>query len=194
MTSTLVAVLGRTLLGRKRRNFARDERGVTAIEFGILALPFFMIIGATLETSVVFMAAQVLDSAVQDTSRMIRTGQNRETGVTTAAAFKARVCDRLYGLFSDCSGLHVEVNVVTSFASATISPPVDATACSADKTKCAWSRPESFAPGQGSSIVVVQVYYKWPVVVGLGGYNIGNLNDGTRLIGGTAILRNEPYT
>ena len=39
------------MLGRKGRNFARDERGVTAIEFGILALPFFMIIGATLETS-----------------------------------------------------------------------------------------------------------------------------------------------
>lgn len=153
-----------------------------------------MIIGATLETSVVFLSAQVLDSAVQDVSRLVRTGQNRELGVTSIATFKTRICDRLYGLFSNCNALHVEVNVVTNFASATISPPVDSTACSTDKTKCNWTRPEIFETGQGSSIVVVQVYYKWPVVVGLGGYNIGNLNDGTRLIGGTSILRNEPYT
>ena len=194
MTITLRTVVGRKAKRLKSRGFARDERGATAIEFGILALPFFMIIGATLETAVVFLSAQVLDSAVQDVSRLVRTGQNRTLGVTSAAAFKARVCDRLYGLFSDCSALHVEVDVVTNFASATISPPIDVAACTTDKTKCSWSRPESFSAGQGSSIVVVQVYYKWPVVVGLGGYNIGNLGDGTRLIGGTAVLRNEPYT
>ena len=83
---------------------------------------------------------------------------------------------------------------MTNFSSATISPPVDTAACALDKTKCNWNRPESFSPGQGSSIVVVQVYYKWPVVVGLGGYNVGNLGDSTRLMGGTTILRNEPFT
>ena len=182
------------LLGSRRRRFTRDERGATAVEFGLLALPFFMIIGAILETSVVFLSGQVLDSAVQDVSRLIRTGQIRELGINSVSTFKARVCDRLYGLFSNCNGLHVEVNVVTNFSSATISPPVDTAACSLDKTKCNWNRPESFSPGQGSSIVVVQVYYKWPVVVGLGGYNVGNLSDSTRLMGGTTILRNEPFT
>ena len=194
MTSKLASMAGRALLGNRRRKFARDQRGATAVEFGLLALPFFMIIGAILETSVVFLSGQVLDSAVQDVSRLIRTGQIRELGINSASAFKARVCERLYGLFSDCDDLHVEVNVVTNFASATVSPPVDAAACAVDKDKCDWSRPETFSPGQGSSIVVVQVYYKWPVVVGLGGYNIGNLGDGTRLMGGTTILRNEPYT
>lgn len=194
MRRIFAAVTGKGLPNFRRRSFARDERGATAIEFGILALPFFMIIGATLETAVVFMAGQVLESAVQDVSRLVRTGQIREFGINSTATFKARVCDRLYGLFSDCNALHVEVNVVNLFADVTISPPVDTVACVTDKTKCNWSRPESFSPGQGNSIVVVQVYYKWPVVVGLGGYNIGNLNDGTRLMGGTAILRNEPFT
>jgi Flp pilus assembly protein TadG len=185
---------GKALLGSQRRQFARDERGATAVEFGLLALPFFMIIGAILETSVVFLSGQVLDSAVQDVSRLIRTGQIRELGINSVDTFKSRVCDRLYGLFSDCDELHVEVNVVTNFSSATISPPVNTTACAADKTQCAWSRSENFSAGQGNSIVVVQVYYKWPVVVGLGGYNIGNLSDNTRLMGGTTILRNEPFT
>lgn len=194
MGSVWAAVLSRRPQGARRRAFARDERGTTAIEFGILALPFFMIVGATLETAVVFLSSQVLDSAVQDVSRLVRTGQIREMGINSTATFKAGVCDRLYGLFSNCSGLHVEVKVVTDFASATVSPPIDVAACTSDKTKCAWSRPESFSPGQGSAIVVVQVYYKWPVVVGVGGYTLGNLSDGTRLIGGTAVLRNEPFT
>lgn len=183
------------LFAPSRRKFACDERGATAVEFGLLALPFFMIIGAILETSVVFLSAQVLDSAVQDVGRLIRTGQIRELGINSTATFKARVCDRLYGLFTDCpNGLHVEVNVVKLFADAAISPPVDPKACAVDNTACGWTRPEVFSPGQGSSIVVVQVYYKWPVVVGLGGYNVGNLPDGSRLMGGTTIIRNEPFT
>ncbi|RYE39513.1 MAG: pilus assembly protein, partial [Hyphomicrobiales bacterium] len=60
---------------RSAGQFGRDDRGVTIIEFGILALPFFTIIAAILETSLVFFAGQILDSAVQDAGRLIRTGQ-----------------------------------------------------------------------------------------------------------------------
>ena len=69
---------------RRRRGFARDDSGVTAIEFGLLALPFFSILGAILETSLVFLSGQVLESAVQDTSRLIRTGQAQVASVTAA--------------------------------------------------------------------------------------------------------------
>lgn len=195
MASKFATLVGRRLLGLRRHNFLRDERGVTAVEVGLLALPFFMIIGAILETSVVFLAGQVLDSAVQDASRLIRTGQAKGMGIVNEATFRTNVCSRLYGLFSDCEErLHVEVDLVTNFSSATVSPPIDMLACKSDPDLCEWSRPEKFAPGQGSSIVVVQVYYKWPVVVGLGGYTLGNLNDGTRLMGGSTVLRNEPFT
>ena len=61
---------------RRWRLFMRDETGVTAVEFAILALPFFSIIVAIMETSVILLAGAILDSAVQDTSRVIRTGRN----------------------------------------------------------------------------------------------------------------------
>ena len=57
------------------RGFRRDERGTTAIEFGILGMPFFALLAAILETSYVFLAGQILDTAVQDSARFIRTGQ-----------------------------------------------------------------------------------------------------------------------
>ncbi len=187
-------MVGRRLLGLQRSKLLRDERGATAVEFGLLALPFFMIVGAILETAVVFLSGQILDTAVQDVSRLIRTGQVREMGITTAQDFKDRVCERLYGLFTNCDALHVEVDVQDTgrFSDITISAPIDFANCKKDA--CDWTRPEVFSAGQGSSIVVVQVYYKWPAIVSLGGYHLGNLGDGTRLMSGTTVLRNEPFT
>ena len=65
---------------RRWRGFAHDESGVTAIEFGLLAVPFFSILGAILETSLVFLSGQVLESAVQDASRLIRTAPRSSPG------------------------------------------------------------------------------------------------------------------
>ncbi|MBS3849923.1 pilus assembly protein [Devosia sp. J2-20] len=187
-----------TLLGRLIRRVCRrkagaallrNERGTTAVEFALLGLPFFMIIGAILETSVVFLSSQVLESAVQDTSRLIRTGRSQGT-ITTAAEFKTKVCDRLFGLYGDCSGLHVEVSTINDFASAAISPPVDWT-CEVD---CTWSRPETYVAGKGSSIVVVQVYYKWPILLSLGEMSLANLPGQKRLLATSTVFRSEPYS
>ena len=188
MAIGLVTLLTRALLPLGRSAFMRDQRGATAVELGLLALPFFSIIGAILETSLVFLSGQVLESAVQDTSRLIRTGQSQGV-IYNAADFKASVCDRLYGLFGNCSGLHVEVQTVLDFTSVAISPPFDRT-CEAD---CQWTRPESYAPGVGTSFVVVQVYYKWPVILSIGDMTLANLPEQKRLLATSAVFRNEPF-
>lgn len=184
---------GRTRLLR-RRSFLRDERGVTAIEFGLLALPFFAIIGAILETSLVFLSGQLLDSAVQDVSRLIRTGQAQGVNLNVDD-FRTKVCDRLHGLFPNCDdGLHVEVRLVSQFAGLDITPPVDWN-CNAKQAGCNdWTRPESYTPGQGSNIVVVQVYYKLPTIVPFDGLGLNSLPDGRRLMGAATVFRNEPFT
>lgn len=197
MAGRIASQIGRIVLPR-RRNFARDDRGVTAIEFGILALPFFSILAAILETSIVFLSGQVLDSAVQDVSRLVRTGQAQQAGISSAR-FKEMVCDRLFGLFADCDGpggLHVEMGLISSFGAFDMSPPVK-WECGANEDPLVcnrWTRPEVYTPGQGSNIVAVQVYYKWPIIVPFGGLGLGNLPDGRRLIGAAAVFRNEPFT
>lgn len=187
---------------RQVSGFARDERGVTAIEFGLLALPFFSILGAILETSVVFLSGQVLESAVQDASRLIRTGEAQQAAITPDG-FKDLICDRVYGLFRDCDSLHVEVNVIDAFSDIDMSAPVNWTCGEAEAgeteaqaaARCAaWTRPESFTPGNGTSIVTVQVYYKWPVIVPFGGLGLANLPDGRRVMGAATVFRNEPFT
>ena len=176
-------------LFRQARRLIRDDDGVTAIEFGILAFPFFGIIGAIMQTSLVFLASQVLESAVHDASRAIRTGQAQTTSMTLEQ-FRTDVCGRLYGMFADCDGLHVRVNVVTNFQSATVSTPL-APSCAAP---CDWTEAETFTPGAGKSVVLVQVYYRYPIIVQLGPLGMANMADGRRLMGSVAVFQNEPFS
>jgi Flp pilus assembly protein TadG len=171
---------------RRGRKLLRDQRGTTAIEFGILAIPFFVIVGAILETAVVFLASQILDSAVQDASRLILTGQAQNASYTLDD-FKGAVCDHLYGMFN-CDNLQIRVNTVTDFASATTTPPIDPS----DPTQ--WKLVPAFQPGTGSSIVMVQVYYKWPTILNFAGLDLASYSDGTRLLGAVRVFENEPFT
>lgn len=172
------------------RRFWRADSGTTMIEFALLGPIFFGLLGATLETSIVFLTGQIVESAVQDTGRAIRTGQAQKRG-DSLNNFRAAVCSRTLGLI-DCSQLHIEITAVNDFASATVKPPVDWNC----KSKCGWTRPESYSPGQGSSTVLVQVYYKYPLVLTSGFFGLGqsNLADGKRLIGTATVFKNEPFT
>lgn len=174
---------------RHSRRFKRDDRGVTVVEFALLALPFFSVVGAILQTSLVFLASQVLESAVHDSSRTIRTGQAQGANMTIEG-YRSAVCDQLFGLFPDCSGLHIRVNTVTNFQSATVAPPVPAD-CVAP---CDWTENESWTPGVGKSVVLVQVYYRYPVVVQLGPFGMANMGDGRRLLGSATVFQNEPFS
>jgi Flp pilus assembly protein TadG len=175
-------------LSRRLRAFWRDERGATAIELGILAVPFFALVGAMLETALVFLASQTLDSGVQDASRFIRTGQVQAITGYNLADFQAAICDRLFGLFN-CNNLKIVVSTVDNFASATVpSTPLDPT----DPTK--WTITPAFNPGTGSSVIMVQVYYKWPTFMNFGGFRLGSSADGTYLMSTVRVFKNEPFT
>jgi Flp pilus assembly protein TadG len=177
------------LARRAGRAFARDERGVTLLEFGFLALPFFTIIFAMIETTMVFFAGQILDAAVDDASRLIRTGQ-AQTEEFDLTDFREQVCDELYGLF-DCGAVKLKVSVVTNFTSATAAPPTQ-TGSDCDPS-CDWTIEESYKAGTGKQIVMVQAYYKWPVIVNLPGFNFQNQPDGVRLLGTVRVFANEPF-
>jgi Flp pilus assembly protein TadG len=183
MTISLASLIGRSL-----RRLWRDQSGVTAIEFGLLAPPLFAIIGVILETSVMFLSSQVLDSAVHDAARQIRTGQLQQQHYNLAQ-FETLVCSRLFGLFRDCSGLQVSVTPVSNFTSAQVTMPVDPNCVE----NCPWLLNETFDAGAKSSTMIVQVYYKWPVVLNIPSLMPNKMKDGTVLMGSVDVFRNEPF-
>jgi len=186
--------MGRTGSRRKTRGLlrlVRDERGVTVIEFALLGLPFFTIVAAILETTLIFFAAQILDSAVNDSARLIRTGQAQSAGYEIAD-YRRAICSGLYRLF-DCNAVKIKVTVIDRFSDYEPGSPV-ATGEDCTPEACEWTLEEGFAPGVGNQVVIVEAYYRWPTLLRLPGFNMQNLPDGTRLLGAARLFQNEPFT
>lgn len=166
---------------------------MTAIEFGILALPFFTIIFAIIETTMVFFAGQVLDSAVEDASRMIKTGQAQAASYDMDD-FRSLMCGYTFGLFgTSCAEVKIKVQKISSFSSTTTSNTVQTCDYSGTKT-CTWTVTEDFTPGAGRDVIQVFAYYRWPLLVNLPYFNMKNQPDSYRLLGATRVFRNEPFS
>ncbi|NOZ33551.1 MAG: pilus assembly protein [Alphaproteobacteria bacterium] len=168
---------------KRSRAFARDENGVTLIEFGLLALPFFSIIGAILETAIVFFAAQVLDSAVGDAARLVRTGQ-AATQSYTLSEFREVMCGNSFGMFN-CADFKLRVSEISTFNAADFATPLD--------SDSNWVINETYTSGQGKSVMFIEVYYKWPVIMNLFGFNLSTESDNTRLLSAARVFKNEPF-
>jgi Flp pilus assembly protein TadG len=166
------------------RRLVRQQDGAAAVEFGLIAAPFLALVFAIMETAIVFFAGQALETAVADSSRLILTGQAQSQGFD-AGAFKNAACAKIYGLFNCQSGVYVDVNTFSSFSSVTMPSPVDA--------QGNFQNNFSYNPGGPGDIVVVRLFYQYPVYVSLLGFGLSNVSGGKRLLAATAAFRNEPY-
>lgn len=165
------------LLGR----FGRREDGAAAVEFALLALPFFWILFVIFETAGVIFTDIALQNAVTETARLIRTGQAQNQGMN-AGTFKDKMCENIAS-YINCENIRVYV-----VKSATL-PITGANLMEADE-----DTPEAFDAGGPMEWVIVQAYYDWKLAVpGISGLaNMGDDSDVRRLVAG-AMFRNEPY-
>jgi len=170
----------RLLSLRVVRRFARKEDGAAAIEFAIVGIPFLALFLAIFEAAFMFFAGQTLETAVADSSRLIMTGQAQTEGMSQAA-FKSAVCARVYGLFDCQDGVRIDVKTYQSFATVDNSSPLDANGN--------FQNNQVYQPGGAGDIVVVRLFYQWPVYVSLLQSGAGN----KRLLIATAAFRNEPF-
>src|SRR5262245_34610674 len=71
--------------------FVDGADGASAVEFALIAAPFLALLFAILETALIFFSGQVLEAAVQDSARLIFTGQAQNAGYSQQQ-FKDQVC------------------------------------------------------------------------------------------------------
>jgi Flp pilus assembly protein TadG len=185
IAASTFAAQGRRLAARLGfARFSRAQDGTAAIEFGLIAAPFLAILFAIMETAFVFFAGQSLEFAVAQSSRLIMTGQ-ADLGGFDQTAFKNAVCGDIVALFDCKNKLYVNVQKYSSFGSANTTPPYNNGQF--DPTKM------NYNPGQPGDVVVVSLYYQWPIYVSLFSNNLSNQNGNNRLLVATAVFRNEPY-
>lgn len=166
------------------RRFLRQQDGAAAVEFALVATPFLALVFAIMETAFVFFAGQSLEAAVTVSSRLILTGQAQTSGLTQAT-FKNQVCAQIVGLFDCANKLYVNVQKYTDFGSSSTTPPYNNGQL--DTTKM------NYTPGGPSDVVVVSLYYQWPIYVSLLSNNLANQSGNNRLLVATSVFRNEPY-
>ena len=167
------------------RRLMRHEDGATAVEFGLVAVPFLALIFAIMETALVFFAGQTLETAAADSARLIMTGQAQTQGLNQNT-FKSAVCAKVHGVFNCDAGVYVDVRTYTSFANITNASPIDANGNLINDF--------GYQPGGPGDIVVVRLMYQWPVYVSLLGLNgLSNMSGSNRLLVSTVAFRNEPY-
>jgi Flp pilus assembly protein TadG len=181
------------------RRFRRDRRGSAAVEFSLVAVPFFALLFAIIETGMVFFAGQVLETAIQDAGRKIYTHQLQDAGLSSAQAktqFLTDVCG-VAGILMNCSAsggvgyVDVDVKFYPAGTPVTITDPIDAGGAY-DPSGFAFNLP----PAGSTATVVVRGFYQWPLFVTGLGYNIANINryssSSKRLLASTMAFRVEP--
>ena len=166
------------------RRFRRNRRGSAAVEFALVAPIFFAVLFAIIELALVFFASQILETVTQDTSRLIMTGQAQNASYTQAS-FKDAVCAKLTVMFDCVNGVSIDVQSYKTFDTVDISSPIDATK--------SFVPPNNYLPGGPGDIVVVRLFYKWPLFVTGLGFNPANIAGNKRLLTATAAFQNEPY-
>jgi len=84
---------------RFAKRFKKNEDGATAIEFAIVALPFFTLLFGIMELAIVFFVNSALVHATSEAGRHVRVGNFQACG--GADQFKALVCENMKGLGSN---------------------------------------------------------------------------------------------
>ncbi len=188
MRTTLKLKFARLARRAAPRRFLRRQDGSAAVEFAAILLPFLVVMFGIMETALVFFADQTLQTAVSDSARLIMTGQ-AQNGAWKVDDFKAQVCNRIYALFDCKGGISVNVTKYSSFGAVSFAPPPIKSDGTLDTTGF------NYDTGGPGDIVVVQLYYQWPLFMTSWGFShLSNTSSATnRLLVAAAAFKNEPY-
>jgi hypothetical protein len=187
-----------------RAGLCHDRRGFAAVEFGLIALPFLLLIVAILEYSYGNFAQSRLDAVVQQAAREIMTGyvQNQQVGGAplTAAQFRSTIlCPKLPAIMT-CNDLYVDVQAfdAPSGGAAPLTTPY-ANYVKADmsdlKAPALDNALNAYCIGGAKKYVVIRAVYPAPVLTTAAIFPNYTTYKGrkTRLVTSTATFKNEPF-
>lgn len=167
----------------KRR---RDRDGVAAVEFAMVAIPFFLMIFSILELGIVFILDSALETATMDTGRLVRTGQAQAQSFDKAR-FKTELCSRMMLFESDCANrATIDVRVIPQFAVKDLEDPITKDALDPNKT--------TYDGGKAGDLVLVRVWYAHPLVTPFLNQSVSRIGTGKVLLTAATAFRNEPFS
>ncbi len=173
----------------RAKNYQKDAEGATAIEFSILALPFFTLIFGILELAIVLFISSTLTHAVGEAGRQIRIGNFQACGGDTAEGFRSLVCKNMAAFGSCGERLQVFVQTGSDFSSINMQNPAQP----ADKDEKITAGSVDSTSG-GDPVVVLARYYYPLVLPPLMTRLETRKGTGIREIDAPTAFRNEPFS
>lgn len=169
-----------------RINFAgwiKNREGTTAIEFALMAIPYFLLTLGIIELSIMYAAATLLEGATTSASRLLRTGEIQMSGRDPEEMFRESLCSYATVLV-DCDDVVVESIPLTSYAD------YETFAAQYDEDGDLVS--QGFAVSGSDSAILVRVAYRYTMMVPFIGTLLAG-PDSSRLFVSTIVLQTEPY-
>lgn len=165
-----------SLWGLKPRIQDRLRRGVTAVEFALLAPIFFLFLLGVVELSLMLLTQHLMENTVFNASRLAKTGYVAE-GQTQLDTVIQEVTNELGSLspLIDVSKAHFTYD---SYGDLTL-----------------LNQPDQAVPSLGSAqeVVVFTLSYPWTIFTPVIGNLMGDVNR-TITLTSQIVVRNEPYS
>jgi hypothetical protein len=175
-----------------RPGWLRNDEGVAAIEFAIVALPFFLFVFGIIGIGLYFLASTSLEYGAQSAARKVRTGQANK-GDMTVGEFKELVCEAA-GTYINCGKLGVLVQHGATWSQ--VAPQ----SCTDSKGAMVGSTGQSGEPiakytGGASEVVLVTLCYQWDLANNFKFLKLGSGSDGSgpAIIQASAAFKTEPW-
>lgn len=147
------------------------------MELAVVLLPLLTLTFGVIDSGMLLYTDAVVNGAVQDAARAVRTGQLRNA--TDFTAFRQKICDRLMGVLS-CDKLAIDVRSFASWSAVTWPTPQ----YNPDGT----IKNFGFQLGGASAITVVRVIYPYSVLTPGLTFTVDHL-DRTA----TIVMLTEPF-
>jgi pilus assembly protein Flp/PilA len=177
--------------------FRSASSGSAAVEFGLVSLPFFMLLAGIIQWCFIIWAQMNLDFMVERAERNLFTGnfQTANTGVTDTATLLANLKTVMCGSGTSaiatvfvCSNVKLNVASASSFASSSSATAYDSS------TKAVSASFEGYSCAKPGQIVVVTAVVSVSVFFAKLLPGLTGMSDGSYLLRSTGVFRTEPYS
>jgi Flp pilus assembly protein TadG len=162
----------------------KSKSGASALEFALVAPPFFLLLFATFDIALMFFAATTLENGIIGAARLIRTGQVQAMNMTQQQ-FRTLICNDISMLLSCDSRLGIDVRRYNGFGNVQWNAALDNNGNLVGNMQ--------FQPGGPEDVIVVRAFYVWPVLTPGAGSAFSNMAGGNRLLEASIAFRNEPF-
>ena len=175
-----------------RPGWLRNDEGVAAIEFAIVALPFFLFVFGIIGIGLYFLASTSLEYGAESAARKVRTGE-ADKGDMTVGEFKQLVCDAA-GTYIKCSNVAVLVQHATTWSGVSPQSCTDSKGAMVGSTGQSGELIAKYSGG-ASEVVLVTLCYRWELADSFKFLKLGSGSDGSgpAIIQASTAFKTEPW-